>query len=91
MTDDARARFMELRGYTVWSDHEVPWNQRGVEDAAFVIQQGLGGLPLPPVLSDELVSRLDAFQLLTGFPDPRLTATPAGLGTSGSAGSTASA
>ncbi len=77
-TDSSRDDFMELRGFTVWSDHTVPWNQRGVEGAAFVIQQGLGGLPLPPVLSDELVSRLDAFRLLTGFPDPRLASMPAG-------------
>ncbi len=72
MTDEQREGFMDLRGYTVWSDHDVPWNERGIEGVAFIIQQGLGGLPLPPALSDEQLSRLDAFEFLTGSPDPRL-------------------
>ena len=70
---ERRDDFMELRGYEVWSDNDVAWNKRGVEGAALIIQQGLGGLPLPPALSDETLSRLAAFQLLTGLPDPRLT------------------
>lgn len=72
MTDDVRNEFMNLRGYAAWSDHSLPWNQRGVEGAAFVIQQGLSGLPLAPVLSPEIESRLTAFELLTGRSDPRL-------------------
>lgn len=63
---------MDLRGYEVWSDATFNWNERGTEGAAFIIQQGLSGLPLPPALSDETLSRLAAFELLTGVPDPRL-------------------
>jgi len=74
LTDDLRTAFMALRGYDVWSDPEVPWNERGAEGAAFVIQQGLATLPLPPALGDEFTSRMKAFELLTGVPAPRLAA-----------------
>lgn len=74
ITDDTRNAFMAVRGYEVWSDHEVPWNRRGVEGAAFVIQQGLSTVPLPPALGDEFTSRMQAFELLTGVPAPRLAA-----------------
>ena len=72
LNEKLRAEIMALRGYTVWSDHTVPWNERGVEDAVFIIQQGLGGLPLRPNLFDEQCSRLVVFGLIAGFPDPRL-------------------
>lgn len=71
LEDQTRVEFMELRGYSAWSG-SVPWNQRGVEGAAFVIQQGLSGLPLPPALGTEARSGLEAFELLTGQPAPRL-------------------
>jgi hypothetical protein len=74
LTDDERNGFMNLRGYGVWSDHSMPWNERGTEGAAFIIQQGLSERPLPPALSDEHHSRLAAFEFLTGVPDPRLAA-----------------
>jgi hypothetical protein len=72
LADDVRQRFMELRGHRAWADSDVAWNERGVEGVAFVIQQGLSGLPLPPALSDEHRSRLEAYLLLTGQPDPRI-------------------
>jgi hypothetical protein len=72
LNEKLRAEFMALRGYAVWSDHTVPWNERGVEDAVFIIQQGLDGLPLPPHLFDKQRSRLVAFELVAGFRDPRL-------------------
>lgn len=80
LTDEQREEFMAFRGYTVWSDHAVSWKERGVEDAVFIIQQGLGGLPLPPDLFDEHRSRIAAFELLTGFPDPRLAEWEAAYG-----------
>lgn len=80
LTDEAREEFMALRGYTVWSDPAVPWDERGVEDAVFIIQQGLSGLPLPPSLGDEQLSRLAAFEFLTGFADPRIVEREATLG-----------
>jgi hypothetical protein len=72
LEDRMRVEFMELREYPAWSGHDVPWSQRGVEGVAFVIQQGISGLPLPPVLGAEVRSRLEAFELLTGQPAPRL-------------------
>lgn len=72
LTDDQRAAFMGLRGYEVWSSADVPWNERGVEGVAFVIQQGLSDVPLSPALSNEANSRMLAYELLTGTPAPRL-------------------
>ena len=72
LTAEQRAGFMELRGYSVWDDGCVSPNECGVERAAFIIQQGVSGLPLPPALCAEQLSRLEAFEFLAGFPDPRL-------------------
>ena len=72
LTDADKQRFMALRGYDVWSDQSVAWNERGTEGAAWIIQQGLSGAPLPPVLSEDQLSRLAAFEMLTGVPDTRL-------------------
>ena len=70
--EEQRTAFMNLRGLEHWTDTGVPWNQRGTEWAAVVIQQGLSGLPLPPALSDEAKSRLESFELLTGRVAPVL-------------------
>jgi hypothetical protein len=72
LTDEMRHEFMELRSYATWADPAVPWNERGIEGVAIVVQQGLAGLPLPPTLSTEHQSRLAAFALLTGRPAPSL-------------------
>jgi hypothetical protein len=72
VTDAQRVAFMDLRGLKNWGDRDTPWNQRGTEWAAVVMQQGLSGLPLPPVLSNEARSRLQAFELLTGRVAPVL-------------------
>lgn len=72
LTDETRQRFMELRGHLSWADPSVPWSERGVEGVAFIIEQGLLDQPLPAIVSDELASRLAAFELLTGKPSPRL-------------------
>jgi hypothetical protein len=74
VTAETRRSFMTARRYEVWSDPNVPWNERGVEGAAFVIQQGFATLPLPPVLGDEFTSRMRAFEMLAGVPAPRLAA-----------------
>ncbi|MGH8924986.1 MAG: hypothetical protein ACRDWA_10175 [Acidimicrobiia bacterium] len=70
--EETRSAFMNLRGLSHWADSNVPWNQRGTEWAAVVIQQGLSGLPLPPVLSNEAKSRLESYELLTGGAAPVL-------------------
>ena len=72
LTAETRYDFMERRGYTVWSSHSVDWNERGVEGVALVIQQGISGLPLRPAMSTERISRLEAYELLTGSPAPTL-------------------
>jgi hypothetical protein len=72
VTDAQRFAFMDLRGLENWADEDAPWNQRGTEWAAVVVQQGLSGLPLPPALSNEARSRLESYELLTGKIAPTL-------------------
>jgi hypothetical protein len=72
LTDDIRRDLMKHGNYSTWADKTMPWNERGVEGAALVIQQGLAGLPLPPSLSLNHKNRIEAFELLTGRPAPRL-------------------
>lgn len=72
VTDTQRRAFMRMRGYASWSDRDLPWNERGIEGAASVIERGVAGLPLPPVLGKEEVSRLKAYELLTGRTAPVL-------------------
>jgi hypothetical protein len=67
-----RSAFLELRGLEHWSGPDIPWNERGTEWAAVVVQQGLSGLPLPPALSDDAKSRLESYELLTGKIAPAL-------------------
>jgi hypothetical protein len=71
LDDATRRAFMAARGYQVWDAPDVPWRERGREGVAFIIQQGLSGPPLPAELTPELRSRVEAFELLTGRPDPR--------------------
>lgn len=72
LDDATRRRFMEHRGLEVWNDRTRKWADRGTERAAFAIQQGLAGLPLPSALSAETHARLAEFSILTGRPAPRL-------------------
>ena len=72
LTDVQRREFVAFRGLTTWSDKDHEWNGRGIEWVAVVIQQGLAGLALPPTLSDEAVSRLEGYEMLTGEIAPRL-------------------
>lgn len=72
LTDPERREFMESRGLGVWASRDVPWNERGQEWVAVVIQQGLAGAPLPPALSGDVESRLAAFESLTGRLPPVL-------------------
>lgn len=70
-----RQAFMDLGSYETWSDNSYSWNERGTEWAAVVIQQGISGLPLPPVLSDKTRRlHVDGYQLLVGDPSPRFIA-----------------
>lgn len=80
VSEAGRRAFMELRGLDVWSDAEVPWNERGIEDAAFVVQQGLLDMPLPDPVPKEIAERLVAFALLTGKESSRLAGSVSGSG-----------
>jgi len=71
-TDEQRQEFMDLRGYTSWTGPDVEWNDRGMEGAAFIIQQTIGGRPVPYIRTEEFWSRSGAFEALTGMPDRRL-------------------
>ena len=67
-----RDAFMERRGHLAWNDHDLPWNERATEDLAVIVQQGVAGLPLPPVLGREWTARMDAYELVTGRIAPVL-------------------
>jgi hypothetical protein len=68
--DDAhRDHYLEARELTDWSDKHIARNQRGEEDAAFIIQQNLMATN-PQLTSPPWQDRLAAYQLLTGRPSP---------------------
>ena len=71
-SDEIRREFMRLGNHSTWADKDMPWNHRRVEGAAFAIQQGLAGPAMPPGLSPKHEIRVDAFELPTGRPAPRL-------------------
>lgn len=72
LTDAQRTAFMDVGSYKTWNDKSYPWNERGTEGAAVVIQQGISGLPLPPVLSGKVKNlHVTGYQILTGAPSPR--------------------
>jgi len=66
---EQRERYMRVRGLNNWNDWHVAWNDRGIEDAAFVIQQNLT-MNRVPLSSATWVERIDAFELLTGQTSP---------------------
>ena len=69
LDDTDRDRYLDARGLTTWDDREAPWNERGVEDAAFVIQQNLTATN-PPLSSPTWAQRAAAYELLTGSTSP---------------------
>ena len=66
LSGDVRERFMELRGTSEWSSHEVPWSERGVEDLAQIVTWGLYECP---ILTDA-AGKEKAFRLVTGGLPP---------------------
>lgn len=71
---DTRTRYLRARHKERWDDKRDDWSERGVEDAAFIIQQNLMITP-PTPLTPEWKSRADAYELLTGHTSP-LRASP---------------
>lgn len=64
-----RNAYVELRDKLSWNSSKHDWRERGVEDAAFVIQQNLMA-KVDGELSEEWESRASAFELLVGAPSP---------------------
>ncbi len=69
LDDTTRAAFLDRTGLTSWFGTDLPWRERGVEQAAFTIAWGLGGnrdarYPIFPIPAcAELQAR---YELLTG-------------------------
>jgi len=72
LDDDDRARYVRHRGLTAWLGTDLEWSERGVEDAAFMLQQNLMMRPLR-VDNDRWAERLDAYRMLTGMASPIVT------------------
>lgn len=69
LSDEDRDRYLEARGLGTWSDPASPWKERGVEDAAFMIQQNLT-VTSAPLASPRSRERMAAYELLTGRSSP---------------------
>jgi hypothetical protein len=69
LTDDDRDRYVEARGLTTWDNPDVAWDERGVEDVAFILQQNLTTTN-PPLTSATWIERAAAYELITGRPSP---------------------
>ena len=69
--DEARrTSYIEHRGLSAWGDPDLPWRERGTEDAAFVMQQVLMAKRVrydTPVW----IERIAAYEQLTGRPAPQ--------------------
>ena len=69
LDDNDRARYIDARGLTNWADTSAPWEERGTEDAAFMIQQNLRAIDLD-VSSAAWLERIRAYEVLTGMTSP---------------------
>jgi hypothetical protein len=69
VTDEMRATYVTDRELSTWSDHGYDWNERGVEDAASVIQQNLTTKNVRAT-SSTWQERMAAYELLTGKASP---------------------
>lgn len=69
LDETARTAYADARGLETWNGREVEWRLRGVEDAAFVIQQNLMGMGAGTG-SDAVMDRIDAYEVLTGHRSP---------------------
>lgn len=69
LDDNARAHYVAVRGMPTWNDHDVHWSERGIEDAAFIIQQNLMAKN-PNLDSPTWTERTAVYELLTGSPSP---------------------
>lgn len=71
LDDVDRERYVELRRLSTWNSADADWDERGVEDAAFMIQQNLMAERVD-VDSERWVVRTAAYEALTGRQSPVL-------------------
>ena len=74
-TED-RGRFLALRSLRTWNDQDVPWDQRGYEQAAEILAWALHdqgtGIHAPRFPGNSPPELAEAFRSLTGAEIPRL-------------------
>lgn len=73
LDDEDRQRYLAHRRLDSWSDPEDEWRERGVEDAAFMLQQNLMMRPTR-IDTERWSERLAAYEQLTGTTSPILAA-----------------
>lgn len=69
LDDVDRDAYLAHRGLGAWWGSDLEWEERGVEDAAFMLQQNLMMRPARPD-SDRWIERSAAYEELTGLPSP---------------------
>lgn len=69
LDDEDRERYLAHRRLDAWSDPEEEWRDRGVEDAAFILQQNLMMRPAR-IDTERWSGRLAAYEQLTGSTSP---------------------
>ena len=62
LSNEMRDQFMELRGLSEWSSHQVPWSERGIENLAEIVTWGLHEQPLMA----DAVEKEQLFRMITG-------------------------
>lgn len=70
LDEAARHRYLQWRDLDTWSDQAAPWSERGIEDAAFIIQQNLRDVAPKVLGSTTWTERVAAFEFLTGTRSP---------------------
>lgn len=63
---DRQVEFLEVRGLAAWNEPGAGWGEQGVEQAAFVVQQGVMGPD--SVTGSEHIARLCTYEILVGQP-----------------------
>ena len=68
LSDAAKVDYVERWDLASWDGANDDWNDRGTEDAAFVIQQNISATS--PRMTRTWQERAEAFELLTGVESP---------------------
>lgn len=71
LDEQAQTIYTTARGLESWNDRGSEWADKGIEDAAFIIQQNLMQT-ISPRMSRTWRERMTAYELLTGQGSPLL-------------------